>query len=90
MLHLVAVEPNRRRQGLGRQLVERFVAQMTSAGVETISAIAWPGEPPAIAFFEAVGFVAQGGPGSQRIHGTTAFPDYDGDGADRVVFVRNA
>jgi ribosomal protein S18 acetylase RimI-like enzyme len=90
LLHLVAVDPNQRRRGIGRALVERFADDAAERGAATITAIAWPGEPPAIAFFEATGFAAQGGPGSQRIHGTIAFPDYDGEGDDRIVFVRTA
>lgn len=88
LLHLVAVDPNQRRRGIGRALVSRFVDDAASRDAATVTAVAWPGEPPAVAFFEAIGFAAAGGPGAQRIHGTTAFPDYDGEGDDRIVFVR--
>jgi len=88
VIQLVGVDPNRRRQGIGRTLVDAFVDDAVARGAATISATAWPGEPPAVAFFEAVGFTAQSGPGSRRIHGSTAFPDYEGEGEDRILFVR--
>jgi len=88
VVHLVGVDPNHRRRGIGRTLVEAFVADSERAAVGSVTALAWPGEPPAIAFFRAVGFRPEGGPGSQNLFGTTAFPDYEGAGEDRVVFVR--
>jgi len=88
VVHLVGVDPNHRRHGIGRTLVDAFVGDAERAGAGTVTALAWPGEPPAIAFFVAVGFRPQGGPGSQNLFGMTAFPDYDGVGEDRIVFVR--
>lgn len=88
VVHLVGVDPNHRRRGIGRALIDAFLAWDGAAGVDTVTAIAWPGEPPAIAFFRALGFRPDDGPGSQNLFGTTAFPDYDGAGEDRVVFVR--
>lgn len=87
VVHLVGVHPNHRRHGIGRSLVREFVAAMRAAGARTVTALAWPGEPPSTAFFGAVGFHPDGGPGSQNLFGTTAFPDYDGAGEDRIVFV---
>jgi ribosomal protein S18 acetylase RimI-like enzyme len=88
VLHLVGVDPNHRRRGIGRTLVEAFVADAGRVGAGTVTAVAWPGEPPAIAFFRSVGFRPEGGAGSQNLFGTTAFPDYDGAGEDRIVFRR--
>jgi len=88
VVHLVGVDPNHRRRGLGRALVDAFLAGDGAAAVDTVTAVAWPGEPPAIAFFRALGFRPDDGPGSQNLYGTTAFPDYEGAGEDRVVLVR--
>jgi GNAT superfamily N-acetyltransferase len=88
VVHLVGVDPNHRRRGIGRALVDAFLAWDGTAAVDTVIAVAWPGEPPAIAFFRALGFRPDDGPGSQNLYGTTAYPDYDGAGEDRVVFVR--
>lgn len=90
IIHLVGVDSNHRRRGIGRALVEEFLIGATDRGVATITALAWPGEPPAIAFFRALDFVPEDGPGSQNLFGTTAFPDYDGPSEDRIVFVRRS
>jgi ribosomal protein S18 acetylase RimI-like enzyme len=87
VVHLVGVHPNHRRRGIGRNLVGTFIADMQAAGARSVTALAWPGEPPSTAFFRAVGFRPNDGPGSQNLFGTTAFADYDGAGEDRIVFV---
>jgi ribosomal protein S18 acetylase RimI-like enzyme len=87
VVHLIGVHPNQRRRGIGRYLVATFIADMQTAGARTVNALAWPGEPPSTAFFRAVGFQPDEGPGSQNLFGTTAFADYDGAGEDRIVFV---
>ena len=88
VLHLVAVEPNHRRQGLGRRLVETFAADAAAAGARTIRAVAWPDDRPAVVFFRAVGFRAEDGPGSMNLYGIPAWPDHEFDGEDRAIFVR--
>ena len=88
VVHLVGVHPNHRRRGIGRALVEAFLAHVEPAGAATVTAVAWPDQPIAVAFFGAVGFRPDEGPGTQNLYGTRAFPDYDGQGEDRVVFVR--
>jgi ribosomal protein S18 acetylase RimI-like enzyme len=85
VLHLMAVEPNRRRQGLGAALVAAFADDAASRGAATISTVAWPDDPIAIAFLRAVGFVAESGPGTQRLFGVDAYPDYEAAGEDRAV-----
>jgi ribosomal protein S18 acetylase RimI-like enzyme len=87
VVHLVAVRPNRRRRGIGRSLVEAFRGQVEPLGVTTVTALAWPDDPVAIAFFRALDFRPDDGPGSRRLFGVAAFPDHEGDGEDRVVFV---
>ncbi|HET7474050.1 MAG TPA: GNAT family N-acetyltransferase [Candidatus Limnocylindrales bacterium] len=88
VVQLVAVDPNRRRRGIGRQLVEAFVAGAGRRGARHAVALAWPGEPPAAAFFRAAGFSADDGPGSRNIHGAPAFKDHEAPGDDRIVFRR--
>ena len=41
-----------------------------------------------LAFHRALGFDAEIGHGTQNLYGTPAYPDYDADGDDRVVFSR--
>jgi ribosomal protein S18 acetylase RimI-like enzyme len=88
VVHLVGVDPNHRRRGIARALIGSFLTEVARAGVTTVTALAWPDDPIAIAAFGALEFRPDDGPGSQRLFGTTAFPDYDGAGEDRVVFVR--
>jgi ribosomal protein S18 acetylase RimI-like enzyme len=88
VVHLVGVDPNHRRRGIARDLVASFLSEVARDGVSIVTALAWPDDPIAICWFGAVEFRPDDGPGSQRLFGTTAFPDYDGDGEDRVVFVR--
>ncbi|HEY2917164.1 MAG TPA: GNAT family N-acetyltransferase [Candidatus Limnocylindrales bacterium] len=84
----VAVDPGWRRHGLGRALVARFGAALAGAGAERLVAEAWPGNPGAIRFLEALGFEAVAGPGSQRLYGIPAWPDHDGPGEDRAILTR--
>ena len=83
-----AVEPNHRRQGLGRRLVEAFAADARAAGARTIRAVAWPDDRPAVLFFRAIGFRAEEGPGSMKLYGVAAWPDHEFEGEDRAIFVR--
>lgn len=88
VIHLVAVDPTFRRRGIGRDLVERFAAPFDAAGVTTVEAACRPEDRIALAFFVALGFAPQAGPGSSRIYGVPAFADWDGSGEDRVLLLR--
>jgi len=87
-IHLVATSPNHRRHGLGRQLYEHFFDDVANHGVRRVNAVTWPGNRVSIAFHRAMGFSIEDGPGTQRLYGTPAYPDYEADGDDRVVFSR--
>jgi ribosomal protein S18 acetylase RimI-like enzyme len=88
VLHLVAVDPNHRRRGLGRTLVNAFADDLANLGADQIVALAWPGDPPASAFFVACGFGADAAEGSQNLFGMPAYPDFEAPGDDRIVFRR--
>lgn len=90
VVHLVAVDPNRRRQGIGRSLIDAFRSQVEGAGVTTATATAWPDEPTAIAFFRAMAFRPDDGPGSRNLFGVPGFADHEGAGEDRVVLVHRS
>ena len=87
IVHLVAVHPSHRRRGVGRALVQSFLADVVETGAATVMALAWPGEQIAITFFRALAFRPDDGPGSQNLYGTPAFPNYETDGEDRIVFI---
>ncbi len=85
---LIATNPNIRKRGVGRMLYDRFIADVAARGVREVRAITWPGNRVSVGFHLAMGFRPLDAPGSQNIYGTIGFPDYDGPGEDRVVFVR--
>lgn len=85
---LVSVDPALRRRSIGRALVERFVADASQRGVTRIAAAVRPDDKIALAFFGALGFVPESGPGSTRIHGIPAFADWDGPGENRALLTR--
>lgn len=88
VIHLVAVEPNHRRRGRGRRLVDAFADDATAGGADTIRALGWPDDRGAYLFFTALGFRPDAGPGSQNLYGVPAWPDHEFPGEDRVILVR--
>lgn len=87
-IHMVGTGPNHRRAGLGRSLYERFFEDARARGASRVSAVTWPGNRVSVGFHRAMGFAPSKGPGTQNLYGTPAYPDYDGDREDRVVFSR--
>jgi GNAT superfamily N-acetyltransferase len=87
-VHMVAADPNWRRAGIGRRLYERVFQDLRARGVRRVTAITWPGNRTSVAFHKALDFVVDDGPGTQRLYGTPAYPNYDGYGEERVVFTR--
>lgn len=87
VLHLLGVDPNRRRRGIGRALFERFAEEVAGIGATEIEAVCWPANRPAIGFLRALGLDADAGPGSQSLYGSPAYPDYDAPGEDRALYV---
>jgi ribosomal protein S18 acetylase RimI-like enzyme len=88
VIHLLGVDPNQRRRGIGRTLVDAFLDDVERNGIDLVGASAWPDDPIAITFFRALAFRPDDGPGSQRLYGTTGFVDHEGPGEDRVLFTR--
>ena len=87
-VHMIGTSPNHRRMGLGRALYERFFDDVRRRGARRVRAITWPGNRASVGFHRAMGFEPDNGPGTQRLYGTPAYPDYDAEGDDRVVFSR--
>lgn len=87
-IHLVATSPSHRNRGLARSLYERFFEDVRARGARRVTAITWPANRVSVGFHRAMGFTPFDGPGTQRLYGTPAFPDYDGEGDDRTVFSR--
>jgi len=88
VIHLVAVDPEFRRRGIGRGLVECFAEQLAAEGATRVVATCRPDDRIALAFFGALGFAPDAGPGSTRLYGIPAYEDWDGAGEDRVLLER--
>ena len=76
-VHMVGIDPEHRRRGVGHELYARFVAKCTEQGVVRLKAIAAVGDDGAVRFHEAMGFTAR------------EVTDYAGPGRTRVVFERD-
>ena len=86
--HMVAADPNLRREGVGRRLYERFFEDVRTRGALEVHAVTWPGNRRSVAFHRALGFRTDDGPGTQVLYGTPARAGYDYGSEDRVVFLR--
>ncbi len=86
--HMIGTSPNHRRHGIGRALYEQFFDDALAAGVREVHAITWPGNRASVDFHRHLGFRLDEGPGTTSIYGVPAHPHYDGDGADRALFIR--
>ena len=85
--HMIATNPNRRRRGIGRALYDHLLDDVRAAGRHRVRAITWPGNRVSVDFHRRLGFRPDDGPGTVAIYGVPAYPDYDGDGQDRVMLV---
>jgi len=85
--HMIGTSPNSRHRGVGRGLYERFFDDARAHGATSVIAITWPGNQVSVGFHRSMGFVPEEGQGSQRLYGTPSYPDYDGEGQDRAVFI---
>lgn len=85
-IHFVGVHPDLHGQGFGARLYRRFFELCVSRGVTRVSCVTSPGNVKSIGFHRAMGFeVAAGRPDPG---GFDVQPDYDGEGLERVCFVR--
>ncbi len=84
----IAVDPEFRRRGIGRALVDRFSDAQERSGASRLTAACRPDDRPALAFFSALGFRPNAGPGSRKLYGVPAFEDWEGPGEDRVLLER--
>jgi GNAT superfamily N-acetyltransferase len=75
-VHLVGINPDHRRKGVGKELYRYFAEACRRAGLTQIKAIATVGHEGSLKFHQAMGFTAQ------------ETPDYAGPGRARVVFIK--
>ena len=88
VIHLAAVAPEWRRRGFGTAIHERWLADRAADGaVRAVVAIP-PDERVAFLFYRSLRFDPVTA-GTRALWGVPAFPDHEGDGADRAVLVRD-
>lgn len=85
-IHFAGVHPAERSRGLGRQLYERFFVVVQARGCVLVRAVTSPVNCGSIAFHRRMGFDIE--PGDALAGGVPVAAGYDGDGQDRVRFVR--
>jgi ribosomal protein S18 acetylase RimI-like enzyme len=76
-IHFVGVAPERRGEGIGRTLYERFFDEVRENGRSVVRCVTSPSNHDSVAFHEAMGFEVD------RIA-----KDYDGPGEDRILLVK--
>lgn len=74
-VHVMAVAPEQRGSGLGRELYRRFMEAVRERGCSVVRAVTSPGNERSIAFHRSIGFTVSG-----------PHSDYDGPGVDRMCF----
>ena len=76
-IHFVGVDPERRGEGLGRELYERFFEEVRTNGRTMVRCVTSPLNERSVAFHESLGFEVE-----------RVVPDYYGPGEDRVLLFK--
>jgi len=76
-IHFVGVAPERRGEGIGSALYERFFEEVGAHGRSLVRCVTSPVNESSVSFHEALGFEVE-----------RVVPDYDGPGEDRVLLVK--
>ncbi|UFU00300.1 GNAT family N-acetyltransferase [Radiobacillus kanasensis] len=85
-IHLIAIDPKNRGNGLASKLYETFFAEVAKLGVRTVRCITSPVNKQSIAYHTRIGFSIE--EGDKEIEGVPVHSNYDGEGVDRVLFVK--
>lgn len=86
-IHFVGVHPAFRRNGLGRELYERFFAAARNFGCRTIRCATSPINKGSISFHRRMGFSVEDSE-EETVDGVPVIEGYDGKGEDRVLFYK--
>ena len=83
-VHLVAVHPDYRRQGLAKRMYQHFISEARKRNCTILKATGHPDNLQTIKFHLALGMKMQGEPNGE---GVNVVKDYLRRGSDRVVFL---
>ncbi|HET7577714.1 MAG TPA: GNAT family N-acetyltransferase [Bacillales bacterium] len=86
-IHFVGVHPDYRKEGLGQKLYEQFFQVVKEKGCDTVRCVTSPVNKTSIAYHTRIGFQIEKGDG--EVDSVPVKKDYDGEGGDRVLFVRS-
>jgi ribosomal protein S18 acetylase RimI-like enzyme len=86
-IHFVGVHPAERGRGLGRQLYQHFFAAAQTRGAGLVRAVTAPVNHGSIRFHRRMGFAIE--PGDREVDGVPVAAGYDGEGQDRVRFLKH-
>ncbi|MBI2763695.1 MAG: GNAT family N-acetyltransferase [Chloroflexi bacterium] len=86
VIQAVGVNPNQRRRGIGRMLVEAFLSDARTTGIQAVETVIWPGNRRALPFLAACGFEPDPDGQPRLIHGVPAIAGYDFGTEDRARF----
>jgi GNAT superfamily N-acetyltransferase len=86
-IHFIGVHPDYRGRGLARKLYGRFMNIVRQYGCRTVHAVTAPINKTSIAFHRHMGFTMEAG--DKIVGGIPVAENYDGQGGDRVLFVKH-
>ena len=86
-IHFVGIHPAERGRGLGRQLYQHFFAAAQARGAGLVRAVTAPVNQGSVRFHQQLGFGIE--PGDREVDGVPVATGYDGDGQDRVRFIKH-
>ncbi|WP_223593756.1 GNAT family N-acetyltransferase [Neobacillus bataviensis] len=85
-IHFVGVNPNHRKNQIGKQLYNEFFNVAKKHKVNFVRAVTSPVNKVSIAYHTKMGFNIENG--DKEVDGVSVFSDYDGPNQDRVLFVK--
>ena len=86
-IHFVGIHPDFRGQGLGKSLYQKFFEVIHGYDRQTVKCVTSPLNKNSIEFHLSLGFEIQ--QGNSTYDQISYFPNYDGEGEDRVLFIRH-
>lgn len=86
-IHFAGVQPDCRRKGLAGNIYRHFFEIAREHGCKFVRSVTSPVNKVSIAFHLRLGFSIE--PGDKFIEGISVTENYDGQGSDRVLFVKS-
>ncbi|MGI9048667.1 MAG: GNAT family N-acetyltransferase [Rubrobacteraceae bacterium] len=85
-IHFVGIHPDHRKTGLAKRLYETFLDEARDRECKRVRCITSPVNKTSVSFHTGMGFEIEGGDG--EVDGVSIHTNYDGDGKDKVLFVK--